>query len=484
MSARVVPISLLLAAATGCTVGAPYNRPPVAVPETFREAPALETGARTPLERWWMGFEDPMLADLISRAVEGNLDLKIAAARVREARAARGIAASAALPRVDATAAYGRVSRSEAVPPFEAAGEEGSPFGSRDQNVFEAGFDASWELDVFGGVRRDVEAAVAQVQATEESRRDVWVTMLAEVARNYTELRGAQRRLDLVDQTVQAQQETLDIATARFDAGLGSELDVARARALLETIGSERPELERIAWQAVYRIGVLLGREPESLAPTLETPGPMPLAPQVPLTLPSELLLRRPDLRRAERDLAAATARIGVARADLFPRFSINGSFGRLSENVGDLGSGSSQFWAIVPGLRWPIFSGGRIRANIRVQTARQEQMLLTYEGAVLLALEEVENGLSAHTRERRRREFLGASVVANRRAVELATERYVGGLESFLSVLDARRSLYAAEDRLAQSETRVVASLIALYKALGGGWNPDAPSWEKQVAN
>jgi outer membrane protein, multidrug efflux system len=478
MTHRTVVLSLLVSTAAACTVGPPYTRPPVTVPEAWREAPAgaieSETGAT--LEKWWMTFEDPTLADLITRAVEGNLDLKIAAARVQEARAARGIAASAALPQVDATGAYGRVSRSEAVPPFEAVSGQDSPFGSRDQNVFEAGFDASWELDVFGGVRRDVEAAVAQVQAAEESERDVLITLLAEVARNYTELRGSQRRLDLVDATLQSQQETLELATARFDAGLGSELDVARARAFLEAIGSERPVLERTALQAIYRIGVLLGREPESLAQRLEAPGALPpVPPEVPLVLPSELLLRRPDLRRTERDLAAATARIGVARADLFPRFSITGSFGRLSDEAGDLGSASSQFWAIVPGVRWPILSGGRIRANIRVQTARQEQMLHTYQRTVLTALEEVENALSAHTRERRRRNSLRASVDANRRAVDLATERYVSGLESFLSVLDARRSLYAAEDRLAQSETSAVASLIAVYKALGGGWDADA---------
>lgn len=477
MKRAAVVLSLVLTAAA-CTVGPPYTRPPVAVPETWRESPpsAPESGGRVALERWWTALQDPMLADLIARAFDGNLDLKIAAARVQEARAARGIAASAALPQAAATAAYGRMSRSEAVPPFKAASGEGSPFGPREQNIFEVGFDASWELDVFGGVRRDVEAAVAQVQAAEETERDVLVTLLAEVARNYTELRGSQRRLDLVDQTLQAQQETLELATARFEAGLGSELDVARARALLESIGSERPVLEKTAWQAIYRIGVLLGREPESLARTLEAPGPLPpVPPEVPPTLPSELLLRRPDLRRAERELAAATARVGVARADLFPRFSITGNFGRLSEDAGDLGSATSGFWAIVPGIRWPILSGGRIRANIRVQNARQEQMLHTYEQAVLSALEEVENALSAHTRERRRRETLGASVVASRRAVELATERYVSGLESFLSVLDARRSLYAAEDRFVQSETTVVSTLIAVYKALGGGWDPDA---------
>jgi NodT family efflux transporter outer membrane factor (OMF) lipoprotein len=467
---------MLLAASTACTVGPHYTLPSVAVPERWNEVSVL-AAAPAALEQWWMEFDDPMLVDLITWAVAGNLDRKIAAARVQEARAARGIAASAAMPQVDATGTYGRISRSDAVPPFKESGGEGSPFGSRDQNVFEAGFDASWEIDVFGGVRRDVEAAIAQVQAAEETERDVRITLLAEVARNYAELRGAQRRLDLVDQTLEAQQETVEIAGARFDAGLGSELDVARARALLEAIGSERPELERIAWQAIYRIGVLVGRQPQSFAGILEAPGPMPpVPPEVPVSLPSELLLRRPDLRRAERDVAAATARIGVARADLFPRFSIRGDFGRLSDDAGELGSGSSQFWAIVPGVRWPILSGGRIRANIRAQTARQEQTLLAYERAVLGALEEVENALSAHTRERRRQESLGASVVANRRAVELATERYVSGLESFLSVLDARRSLYAAEDRLASSETAVVTSLIAVYKALGGGWDPDAP--------
>jgi len=477
MNHRTAALSLLLTTTAACTIGPPYTRPPVTVPEAWREAPTGTVGTEsgTMLEKWWMTFEDPMLAGIIARAVEGNLDLKIAAARVREARAVRGIAASASLPQVDATGSYGRVSRSEAVPPFKAASGEASPFGARDQNFFEAGFDASWEIDVFGGVRRDVEAAVAQVQAAEESERDSLISLVAEVARSYAQLRGSQRRLELVDATLRAQEETMALASARFDSGLGTELDVARAHALLESIASERPELERIARDAIYRIGVLLGREPESFLEMLETAGALPpVPPEVPVTLPSELLLRRPDLRRAERDLAAATARIGVARADLFPRFSIAGAFGRRSEETGDLASASSQFWAIVPVVRWPILSGGWIRANIQVQTARQEQMLHTFHQAILTALEEVENSLSAHTRERRRRDSLQVSVAANRLALDLATERYVSGLESFLSVLDARRSLYAAEDRLAQSETTVVITLVAVYKALGGGWDAD----------
>jgi NodT family efflux transporter outer membrane factor (OMF) lipoprotein len=340
--------------------------------------------------------------------------------------------------------------------------------------VFDAGFDAGWEIDLFGGVKHDVEAATAQVQAAEEGRRDVLVTLLADVARNYAELRGAQRQLDILGATVVSQRESLDIAKARFDAGLGTALDVERADGLLDTTMSRQPELERTAKHAIYRLGVLMGQGGASLAATLDTPQPIPPQPQLPVTLPSELLSRRPDLRRAERDVAAATARIGVARADLFPRFSITGSFARRSEDAGDLRSGSSQFWFLGPGVRWPILSGGRIRANIRVQDARQEQAVRTYEKTMLTAVEEVEDALVSQTRESRRVDVLRASVAANRRALDLATERYTSGLENFLSVLDAQRELYAAEDGLAQSETTAMVSIIAVYKALGGGWTMD----------
>jgi NodT family efflux transporter outer membrane factor (OMF) lipoprotein len=353
-----------------------------------------------------------------------------------------------------------------------------SPFGPREQNAFEAGFDASWEIDVFGGVKRDKQAALADVQAAEEGRREVLVTLLADVGRSYLELRGTQEQLRILEETVASEQDTLDIAKARFEAGLGTELDVARAEGLLRANEAERPVLERQARQAIYRLGVLLGKEPGALAKELETPAEIPpVPPEVPLTLPSELLSRRPDLKRAERELAAATARVGVARADLFPRFSILGSFGRRSEDAGDLTKGASQFWNVTPAVRWPIFSGGRIRANIRVQDARQEQALLQYEKDILTALEEVENALSAHARDRARQDSLRAAVAANRRALDLATDRYTSGLESFLSVLDAERSVYAAEDQLVRSEKNTAVTLIAVYKALGGGWSLAGPS-------
>jgi NodT family efflux transporter outer membrane factor (OMF) lipoprotein len=477
MKAQALVIVVLASWAAACAVAPKYSPPQVALPATWTEASPSATATETSetLERWWTTFRDPVLDDLVARAITGNLDLQIAATRVREARAARGLAESAARPQIDANGRYVRVERSDAVPPFKAASQEGSPFGSRTQNVFEAGFDARWEIDVFGGVRHDVEAAVALVQAAEESRRDVLVALLGEVARNYAELRGVQRQLEILDATVRSQQETLDLARARFDAGLGTALDVERAGGLLAATTSRRPELERLARRSVFRLGVLLGRNVTELASELETMKPLPpLPPKIPVALPSELLSRRPDLRRAEREVAAATARVGVARADLFPRFSITGNFGRRSEEASDLASGMSQFWSLVPGVRWPILSGGRIRANLRVQSARQEEAVLQYEKAVLTAVEDVENALAAQTREQRRLDSLRASVAAQRRAFDLATDRYTSGLENFLSVLDAQRALYAAEDAVAQSETNAVVSLIAVYKALGGGWTLD----------
>ncbi len=459
MRRLVVFVSL----AFGCAVGPSYRRPDIAVPKTFSEGDA---NGPTSFGRWWTGFRDPILESLVLRAVEGNLDLKISAARIREARAARGIAAAAGLPQISASGGYSRskqvVARTDGVVLAE---------GSSPRNVFEVGFDASWEIDVFGGVRRDEEAAVAQVQAAEEAREDVLVTLVADVARNYIELRGSERQIEILDQTVESQEESLALAEARFDSGMGAELDVARARGLLEGTVAQRPVLEVLRRQSAFRIGVLLGRDPEALLAELDIPRPLPPAPpEVPGVLPSELLSRRPDLRRSERELAAATARIGVAKADLFPRFNILGSFGRRSNDIGSLNA-SSQFWSGALGFQWPIFAGGRILSNIRVQEARQEQALLQYQKAILIALEEVENALSAHARELRRQESLRASVDANRRALELATERYTSGLENFLGVLDAQRSVYAAEDQLVQSQRNVGVALIAVYKALGGGW-------------
>lgn len=449
--------------AVACAVGPDYQRPDVKVPAAFSEG---SSQGLAPVARWWTGFHDPLLESLVERAGDGNLDLQIAAARIREARAAHGIAAAAGLPQISAS---GEVARSKQL----VARADGVLLaaGTPERNVFEAGFDASWEIDVFGGVRRDKEAALAQVEAVEEARQDVLVTLVADVARNYVNLRGAERQLEILDQTVASEKESLALAQSRFDSGIGAELDVARALGLVAASEAQRPPLEVLRQQSAFRIGVLLGRDPEALLAELAAPGAIPPSPpEVPRLLPSELLARRPDLRRSEREAAAATARIGVATADLFPRFNLLGSFGRLSDRPAGLDA-SSQFWSAGVGFQWPILAGGRIRANIRVHEARQEQALLQYRQSILTALEEVENALSAHGRELRRRESLRASVAANRRALALATERYTSGLDSFLSVLDAQRSVYAAEDQLAQSDRNASVTLIAVYKALGGGW-------------
>ncbi len=474
MTPRTIGLLVLALATAGCAVGPRYAPPKPPLPASWAEA--VPESSPASLERWWASFQDPILDRLVARAAAGNLDLKIAAARVREARGARSIAAAAALPQIEAEGGYARTRRSEAVPPFKSAAAEGSPFGGREQDVFEMGFDASWEIDLFGGVRRDKEAALADVQAAQEAERDVLVTVLAEVARTYAELRGAQRRLEILEDTLQSERDTLDLVQTRFEAGLAAHLDVSRADGLLESTSAQAPVLEASIRQAIHRLGILLGVEPAALLEELQPRRPIPLVPPgLPVTLPSELLSRRPDLRRAEREVAAATARVGVARADLFPRFSIRGSLGRLSEDASDLDAGKSQFWSLLPGFRWPLFSGGRIRARIRAQTARQEQAALQYEKAVLIALEEVEDALVAHTREQRRQQSLRNAAAAERRALDLATQRYTGGLESFLSVLDAQRAVLAAEDQLARSDRDNVLTLIAVYKAFGGGWSPEA---------
>lgn len=476
LSSAVALLSVLI----GCALGPQYREPKLAVPEKWSETnKGANPAVSRDMSRWWTAFNDPVLDSLVYRAIHKNLDLRVAESRIREARAARGIIAADRLPSIDASASYTRSERSESVPPFRSGspgGAAGSPFGDRVQNLFEADFDAGWEIDLFGAVRRDVEAASAEVDAVIENRRAVLVTLLAEVARNYVELRGDQLRMAILEYNLEAQREALSLTRVRFSAGLANDLDVARAEALLSTTQAQVPVFETSSRQAIHRIGVLLGEYPGSLITELAKDAPIPIHPPgVPAGLPSDLLRRRPDIRRAERELAAATARIGVATADLFPRFSLTGAFGGRSDVIGDLATGPGRFWGFGPSVRWPVFAGGRIRANIQAQNARQEQALARYEKAVLTSMEEVENALVAYSQEQERRILLANSVESNRRAADLAASRYSAGLEDFLSVLDALRSLYASQDHLAQSEKTVEVSVIGLYKALGGGW--ESPS-------
>lgn len=454
----------------GCAVGPNYQEPKLSTPAGWQEAPQPGVDVRpAELARWWTSFNDPLLDSLVERAVASNLDLRIAEARIREARAARALAASGLWPTLGVSAAYSRNRSSENA--FSLGGFA-PPGGKLEQNLFSTGFDAGWEIDIFGGVRRSVEAADAAIDATVESRRDVLVTLLGDVAKNYIDLRGFQRRLAVARANLKAQQDTLELTRIRFQAGLTSDLEVAQAEAQVNTTAAQIPTLESALKAAAYSLDLLLGLSPGALWNELAGEKPIPDLPsEVLVGLPSELLRRRPDIRVAERQLAAATAQVGAAMADLFPKFSLTGAFGLRSVSAADWLTGRSRFWSIGPTVSWPIFDAGRIRANIEIRNAQQEQALVQYQKTVLAAFGEVEKALVNYSREQARRQALLEAVASSRRAVEMANELYVRGLSDFLNVLDTQRSLYAAENDLAQSEAAMASNLVALYKALGGGW-------------
>jgi len=469
-------IAGLLLLIGGCTVGPNYQKPDFPVPSKWQEAQQTGIDTRSAeLTRWWTSFNDPLLDSLVERAVRSNLDLRLAEARIREARASRAVTAAGEWPAVDVSSSYKRIRSSEnafAVSPQGGGGPSSFLGGNLDQNFYQAGFDASWEIDVFGGVRRSVEAADATIEANVENRRDVLVTLLGDVARNYIDVRGFQSRLEVARANLKSQQDTLDLTKVRFQAGLASDLDVAQQEGQLNTTAAQIPTLESSLKQAAYRLDVLLGSQPGALWDELSKAGAIPsLPPEVLVGLPSELLRRRPDIRTAERQLAAATAQIGAATADLFPKFSLTGTAGLQSISASDWFTGRSRFWSVGPTISWPIFDAGRIRANIEVRNAQQEQALTQYEKTILAALSDVETSLVNYSREQARYRSLSDAVAANRRAVEMSNELYIRGLVDFLNVLENQRSLYASENDLAQSEATMAANLVSLYKALGGGW-------------
>ena len=455
---------------SGCAVGPNYKRPQVAVPRQWTVAAARGTSAK-PIEKeeWWSSFQDAELSSLIERAAKQNLDLKLALERVEEARAARGIARSAYFPSIDASASATR-NRQRVIAPVVPGSVKIVP---AEYNNFQGGLGASWELDVFGGIRRGVQAASADVAAAEENGRDVRVILLGDVGRVYAQLRGFQRRLEIANKNIKTQQDTLDLTRARAKAGLATELDVSRAAAQLESTKAVVPTLLGGIDVSIHRLSVLLGEEPGALKSELENASPIPAAgPDVEVGLPSDLLERRPDIRRSEAQLAAATARIGEAKADLFPRFVLTGAAGRQASQLHDITLGAGNFFSVGPGISLPLFTGGRIRSNIAVQNAREREALVSYQSSVLNALEEVQDALVNYAQEQERRDRLNEAAQQSQVAVDLATEQYKAGLTDFLSVLDAQRELYADEDQAVQSRTNVTTDVIALYRALGGGWN------------
>jgi len=468
MTRRVLAVlSPALLFLSGCAVGPRYKRPAAPVAQQWSGEQARGTSTGEPVEQWWLSFNDPEFRSLIERAVKANLDLKLATARIAEARAVRGIAKSGLFPTVEASASATR-NRQRVIAPANGA----AAIVPVEFNNFQGGFDASWELDVFGRVRRGLQAANADVAAAREARRDVLVAVLGEVGRTYAELRGFQFRLDIAQKNIATQQDTLDLTKSRATAGLATELDVARAAAQLETTRSVVPSLQSGIEISIHRLSVLLGQEPSALRAEVSPTAPVPMIPpEVPVGLRSELLERRPDVRQAEAQIAAATARVGEAKAEWFPRFTLFGSAGRQASQLHEITLGMGNFFSAGPAVSLPIFTGGRIRSNIRVQDARLQQVVIGYRSTVLSALEETENALVNYSEEQSRRERLENAVKSNEEAVRLSSELYKAGLTDFLSVLDAQRELYANEDLLAQSRAAQAVNLFALYKALGGGW-------------
>lgn len=470
--------ALLCFLAAGCSVGPDYRRPETAAPAVWQEAQqgGIDTQAAE-LAEWWKEFKDPVLDGLVERAVKNNLDLRIAEARVREERASLAATSAGLWPTLDVSGSYSRNRASQNAVGSPTQGAVVAPIGGRqlEQNFFKTGFDSRWEIDVFGGTRRQIEAGEAILQASIEERRGVLVTLLGDVARNYIDLRGLQRRLAVAQENLRAQQDTLGLTKVRFDAGLASDFEVAQSEGEVNTTAAQIPALQSALKQAAYRLDVLLGTQPGTSWDELAKTAPIPaLPPQAHVGLPADLLRRRPDIRSAERQLAAATAQVGAATADLYPRFSLLGNIGLQSVSASDWFSAQSRFWSIGPTISWPVFDAGRIRATIEIRNAQQEQALGQYEKSVLTAFEDVENALVNYGNEQTRYRSLLEAAAANRRALQMANDLYIQGLVPFLNVLDAQRTLYATESDLAQSEANMASNLVALYKALGGGWATD----------
>ena len=471
MTAPLTFPSLLMLASTvlaGCAaVGPDYAPPATDVPADWRRLdpsaqPAMRADAPGDLSQWWQSLNDALLSELVGEALLASPDLRSAQARLREARARRTVAASDRFPSVTASASASRSQASEAL-------------GSGDtRDFFSAGFDASWELDVFGGVRRSVEAAEADLESAEASLHDTRVSLAAEVALNYVEVRTRQILIAIARANLDTQSETLQLTDWRAQAGLVSSQDVEQARSNREQTRAQIPALEILLAEAEHRLDILLGQPPGALHARLASAGPLPAVPeQLAVGIPADALRQRPDVRAAERRLAAETARVGVAEAARYPAFKLSGSIGLEALTLGALGNSGAATSSLFAGITAPVFNAGRLRAQVEIRDAVREQAVVAYEQAVLLALQEVENALVALARNRERTEALANAAGAARNAAALARQRYGAGLIDFQSVLDSERSVLALEESLASSRASGVQELIRLYKALGGGWSP-----------
>lgn len=471
-SARRHGMALLLPLLLGgcAAVGPDYQRPAMPLPAAWSGAAAQPA---EDIAEWWKRLHDPTLDQFITQALAASPDLKAARARLREARARRALAGAEQSPSVTASASASR---------SKGSANTGSGATS---DLFNAGFDASWEPDVFGATRRGIEATQADLQASAASLDATRVSLVAEVARNYVELRGSQARLGIARANLASQSETLQLTEWRAQAGLGSSLEVEQARGNLEQTRAQIPTLETGLAQAEHRLALLLGQAPASLHAQLAPVGAIPpVADALAVGIPADTLRRRPDVRAAERKLAAETARIGVAEAARYPGFQLSGSIGLQALQAGDLFSSSAIGHSLLASVAGTLFDAGRLRSRVEIQNAVQEQALASYQSTLLTALQEVEDALVALANSRQRQEALGHAAAAARNAALLARQRYASGLIDFQTVLDSERSLLSVEDSLASTDVARATALIQLYKALGGGWVAEPPSSSNPVRN
>ena len=456
-----------------CAVGPDYHRPATPVAPQFANISQPGFASGEVQARFWTLFGDPRLDRLVDDALKENKDLKQARANLRASRAARRLAGFDLFPTVTAAASYTHLQESRHQLPAAISPE-------RVDDDVEVGFDAFWELDFFGRVRRNVEAARADEQSAAASLRDVQVTVTGEVARNYFVLRGLQEELEVATRNAENQRQTYNVTVARLEAGRGTELDTARAEAQLKATLATIPPLESSVATTIYRLSVLTGRLPDSLSAELSVSEPMPPLPALnTVGDPATLLRRRPDVRVAERNLAAATARIGVAVGDLFPKVTFIGAVGYDAVNFNGIGKSGSDTFSVGPGISWAAFDLGRVKQRINIARASTEASLAAYESAVLTALEETEGALIVYGRSQSRRDLLTEAARASEKASSLARQRFQGGLTDFVNVLDAERDALSDQDNLAQSRTQTATALVAVYKALGGGWleQPEDPA-------
>jgi NodT family efflux transporter outer membrane factor (OMF) lipoprotein len=459
------PTRLTLAALIACLVAAcgvrrPYVAPTPVAPVAWEEPVPLPADLEA-LSRWWESFEDPLLTSLVQRGIEGNLDVRTALSRLREARASVASSRAALRPAVDASGSV------------RASGLSNGDSPSITSRSYSLGLDAGWELDVFGGIRSGIDAAAATAGAREADLQDVLVTLSAEVALDYIDIRSLQQRLEIALANVNLQEQTLELTRFRLQAGLATDLDVQQALSNVESTRAQIASLDSQAAQATHALSILLGQPPAALNAELSSSGPIPAAPiAAAIGVPADTIRRRPDVRSAERQFAAQFAQVNVARADLYPSFRLAGSIGLESISLFRLLAPGASFWSASPNASTRLFNREQLRQNLVIQTERQEQAARAYEGRVLAALQDVEDSLTALAQEQIRREHLTAAATAAEQAADLSLQLYTAGLRDFREVLDAQRSLLSLQDSLASSGAGVATDLVRLYKSLGGGWS------------